>query len=207
MKTKKDCIFEIIHTQEIDKSCSTTPITMHKEALTELDSQHYIISFPKPTKVQLVCSHEKYEILHGSYFATIPKSCMLKSSEITATNIDDRIKGSGVEIINFPRMDNIIQQNQPGVQLNSIDLTKLHNMQNGMTMKAPEETYDSSNIIYHTTIPLYFIMTTLMGAAALFFVFRYRRNTSSEQISETDNKNMSAQELRAATFAIDINSK
>lgn len=205
IRSGTDCIIKLIQYQEIDETCPGTPISLTKEALLELDSRHYIVSFPKPTRVQLFCGHENHKVLQGSFLATIPKSCKMKSSEFTLANIDDKVNGFSIEITAFPRMTNYSQKGDQNYHLASIDLSTLNNIQKQITMESSVETDSGdSSSIYHTTIPLYLLVIGLLSAGALISRNFIRRMQALTVKSKKDVIELSEQDKRAATFALDI---
>lgn len=205
IRSNLDCMGKLIKLQEIDETCQTTPISLSKEALLELDSRHYIISLPNPTKIQLFCGQEKHQLLHGSFLATVPKSCKIKSPEFTLANIDDKVNGIVVEITAFPRMTNYTQKIEQNYHLTSIDLGTLNNIQRQITMESPVAT-DSANLssLYHTTIPLYVIIVALLSAGALLSAYIIRRMKTMGTASNNEVIELSETDKRAATFAVNI---
>lgn len=77
IRTKADCIQELITNQVLQESCHFTTVTLMTEAMEKLDDQHYVLSFPHETKAQLICNQKDYTMLQGSYLATIPVGCLL----------------------------------------------------------------------------------------------------------------------------------
>lgn len=102
IRKQRDCIHTLIYLQDIDRSCTLTPVVLSREALTQLDSQHYMLSFPRLTKVQLICQQEKHQILEGSFLARIPHNCKIGTPEFTIVNTEDKIRGQPVELMNIP---------------------------------------------------------------------------------------------------------
>lgn len=216
-RTKRDCITRLVHEQEIDATCHFTPISLAKEALLELDSQHYVIVFPKKTRVRVSCGKEEYRFLEGSFIATIPRNCSIKTPEFTIINIDDKIRGYAVEIMTAPKISSSSNSAKHLLQYNltSIDLNTLHDIQHQVLI-APPVTQGSadfaSTAIYHTTIPTYLIM--MLSAGALICAILYRRYKSTRiksndvEISlssrSSQNTNATLDNRKAATFALDI---
>lgn len=209
LRNQRDCIHRLIHLQEIDESCQPTPISLYKEALTELDDQNYIISFPKRTRVQLICGQEQHRQLEGSYLARVPHNCRIKTPEFTVVNIEDKVKGSPIELIDMPWPTHI--KNQPKIKFNftSIDLAKLQNIQNQIA--TDPVTVDTANAyLYHTTIPLYVII--LFGALALTTIYIVRRRKKYNVNKKCESSTQADIELsvlkpennRAAAFALDV---
>lgn len=218
-RTQRDCIYHLIYQQEIDDTCHPTPISLFKEALLELDSQHYVISFPKQTKVQISCGQEEHHLLQGSYLATIPRNCSIKTPEFTIANIDDKIRGHAVEIMTIPKESSITKKQSLRYNLTTIDLNKLHNIQHQVLMEVPTMV-DSLNLsntpIYHTTIPLYGVIVFSTAALIIWYYYRQQRsekwnpststNIEMSGLSERSppGSSTSIQERKAATFALNI---
>lgn len=213
-RTQRDCISQLIHKQEVDKTCSRTAVKLTKEGLLELDSQHYIISFPRKTRVQTTCGAEKHRILTGSFLATIPRNCSIKATEFTIINIDDKVRGHAVEIMTLPKSLSLNStKSLTHYNLTTINLDQLHNIQQQILTEIPTRlsTADSSSI-YHTTIPTYSIV--IFGAAALIILlYRHRRRVRSATPTNIELSTVNAnstsiaetlQDRRAATFALDI---
>lgn len=205
VKAKPDCIQRLIYHQEIDVTCKITPISLTKEALTELDSHQYIITFPVETKVQLSCGHEKHRILHGSFLLSVPIGCKLKSQEITIVNLDNKIAGEPLEITPLGSQDYQNLNNTQHFRLRSTDLSSLHKIQGQITMEPKIEIPDLSSV-YHTTIPLYTMV--LLSASALIIVYVvYNRRKAKLEITSQDtatNVDVLATERRAAAFGVNI---
>lgn len=209
-RTQDDCISKLIRHQEIDETCNPTKVYFTKEALLELDSQHYIISFPRKTKVQIFCEQEEHRLLEGSYLATIPRNCHIKTPEFTAVNIDDKLRGHAVEIMTFPAKSSNSLEISPQYNLTTIDLNELHNIQHQVIMETPTK-FESTNFssMYHTTIPTYVI--TLLGAAVLIIVLLYikkQRKFIIPRDIEMGTMNQAASsdfaQRKAATFSLDL---
>lgn len=214
-KEHRDCVYDLIYQQEIEGTCHPTPISLYKEALLELDSQHYIMSFPKPTKVQLECGQEEHRLLEGSFLATIPHNCYIKSPEFTAYNIENKVLGYAVEITASQKLP---ESSKSRVRYNftTIDLNKLHNIQQQIMTESPAklDTADVSSL-YHTTIPVYIII--LSGASVLTIIILIQRrrrnikwnpklqsNAETKLPSSTNESMTSLEERKAATFAVHV---
>lgn len=169
---KPDCVQQLITQQHLN-SCTLTPVALHKEALEQLDDRHYTLSFPHPTKVQSSCGQEKFQMLQGSYLATIPQDCILRTTEFTIANLNDRIEGHVLEILSPSIHNASLKTEESLIQLNSINLESLHDSYKKVSVQPSiklEPITDSS--IYHTTIPVYLL---LLGAGALSIALTYRR--------------------------------
>lgn len=171
VRTAPDCIQHLISSQSLEKTCKLTTVTLHKEAMERLDDQHYVISLPHQTKVQLTCGKEDYTQLQGSFLVTIPVSCYLRTSEFTIINDNDEIKGQPIKIMKIPNIETqAIESSQ--INLHSIDLQKLHSIQDKITLQTPVQIDSPSIELYHTTIPFYGV---LLSATVLTFVVLLRR--------------------------------
>lgn len=180
-RTRRDCIFRLIHLQEIDETCSPTPIALSKEALMELDNQHYIVSFQQPTKIQMICGQERHQTIEGSFLVTIPISCSMKTPEFTITNVNDKIRGGNFEILTFPQEDlqalSSSNNRKPYFNITAIDLNKLHELQNQLTMEHSAKINDIDWIsTYHTTIPFYVLVIPCIIAIFILYYLRRRSN-------------------------------
>lgn len=173
IRTKADCVQELITNQVLQESCKFTTVTLMREAMEKLDDQHYVLSFPQQTKTQLICKQKDYTSLQGSYLATIPKGCRLISEEFTVANDYDEIKGQPLKLMKIPYDVEKHSATAARVHLNSIDLQGLHGIQEKLMIQSPVQ-LDSlqTDAFYHTTIPFYGI---LMVAGILFSIMISRR--------------------------------
>lgn len=177
VRTKVDCIQELITNQVLQESCKFTTVTLMREAMEKLDDQHYVLSFPRQTKVQLICKQKDYTSLQGSYLATVPMGCRLKSEEFTIANDYDEIKGQPLKIMKLPYDSGKHAATATHVNLNSIDLKGLHSIQEKLMVQPPVQ-LDSlqPDAFYHTTIPFYGV---LLGACILFIILMSRHYLSN----------------------------
>lgn len=222
-KTRRDCIFTLIHLQEIDETCNPTPISLPKEALMELDDQHYIISFQQPTKVQVLCGQDRHQILKGSYLATIPKTCSIKTSDFTITNVNNKLRGNKFEILTLSSSQlnalSSSRNQKPNFNITAIDLNKLHDIQHQITMEVPVKSNNSHLIsTYHTTISLYVIVIPCIIALFIIYFLRnqYRKKEEDAQNSNieislqpcsstaADSSRKSQLNRKSAIFALDV---
>lgn len=173
VRTKPDCIQQLIINQALEESCQFTTVTLTKQAMEQLDDQHYVLSFPQPTRVQTTCGRDDYNVLEGSYLATVPVNCYIKTKEFTITNENDVIKGQPLKIMKIPYDIEKQAASSTHVSLNSIDLQGLHKINDKIILEDPLRTDQAQpNILYHTTLPFYII---LLSAVALAFVLVARR--------------------------------
>lgn len=172
IRTVPDCIQQLITKQSLEKNCKLTNVTLQKEAMEKLDDQHYVISLPYLTKIHLTCSREDFAQLQGSYLATIPSKCSLRTPEFTIINDNDEIKGQPIKIMSIPNVE--MQVIEPSrINLQSIDLKNLHSIQDKITLQTPLQiNKPSTETIYHTTIPFYAV---LLSTLALILVVVLRR--------------------------------
>lgn len=169
-----DCIQHLILQQKLLPSCQLITITLKKAALEQLDDRHYTLNFPEPTKVQISCGQEKYEILQGSYLASLPLNCKIKTPEFTITNMNDHIKGHVLKIINLSIEKGPIPNKITPLVSHTTDLRSLQDVNMKISLQHPEKLNPLPNeSIYHTTIPVYTII--LLGVGALITGFTYRR--------------------------------
>lgn len=199
IRTEEDCIHKIIHAQEIDGTCKTTPISLTKEALLELDDQHYAITFPNSTKVQTTCQQEQYVILKGSYIATIPQHCSIKTPQFTVVNINNKVRGQPLKIMSIS-LEASKQQSSSILKMNSINLKNLEAIEQQLSIEKQVEIDEiQSSSLYHTTIPLYLIIILAAGVS-IYILFRRYRAAKKVEISTPENIEMQ----RAATFALNL---
>lgn len=168
MRTHPDCISDIIQSQSPHKPCNTITISLTKPAMEKLDDRRYALVFPKPTQVQLICEQEESITLAGSFLATIPHNCKLRTDEFTIVNINDHIRGQPMKISNVP--DDVEGSTMPPLQISAINLKKLHDIQDRIDSQKPIHIEETSTI-YHTTIPFY---GTLLGLLVLGAILLYR---------------------------------
>lgn len=173
-RTSPDCIAALVSTQQRLPECKPVAISLQKPAYEKLDDRHYTISFPAPTRIRLSCGQDLYKMLQGSYLAIIPHNCFIQTTEFTISNLNDRLKGQALKIIDVPKEDTSSPAAHPTFRLNSINLTNLHATNKDITLQPPVHFNkdNDSGSIYHTTIPLY---TLLFGACALTIGLAYRR--------------------------------
>lgn len=165
-ESQADCVYRLVTTQKIDESCHFTSVTLQMGAVEQLDDRHYVISFPKPTKVHVSCKEDLYSTIKGSYLATLPKGCLLQTPEFTIINNEDHIKGQALKIINLPA--GYLPEDTPEkkIKLHSIDLQHLHNTNTEIYMESPVTIGDAEErSLYYTIIPLYLLMfgATVLG--------------------------------------------
>lgn len=203
--SKTDCIQKLIQSQEIDVTCKTTPISLTKEALIELDSHHYIIAFPNNTKVKLSCRKERYQMLRGSFLITVPQGCKIKTPEISIINLDNKIFGQPLELMALPHYE--ILAKTRSFHLQTTDLSSLREIQNQITMQdeIPVESLDTIGM-YHTTIPFYSLTLFGAGALSIWYIIRRRRRRAAKVniTTETANTELTEDERRAATFGVKV---
>lgn len=169
-----DCIQGLIYNQSLGKSCLPTKLTLTKEAMEQLDDRRYTLTFPQPTRTELQCERQEFISLHGSYLATIPQKCLLRTEQFTIINTNDHIKGQPLKITEIPMNLNIIEESIPHLKLNSLHLKSLHEIEDKILMQHPVQ-IEHANLeqsIYHTTIPLYVV---LFSATVLIVTLTIRR--------------------------------
>lgn len=184
-----DCIQNLITGQYIDKTCEIATVTLSRIAMEELDEKHYVIALPNATRIHTVCGKEDYNVLHGTYLATIPTNCFLYTPEFTITNKNDQIKGQPLKITKLTINEDIEKLTRSHIHLNSIDLRRLHDVQQKITTQ-PALQLDQvpSSYLYHTTIPLYIVVFGALILAMILFARRYKGKKRSVGISPPANK-------------------
>lgn len=174
IRTQSDCIQELISSQSISKSCNMTNVDLSKEAMEQLDDRSYVVTFPRPTRVQLSCGREDYNQLHGSYLATLPVNCLLRSPEFTIINDNDEIAGQPLKIVGVPNPSETRAVTSPKFTLNSIDLRKFHNVQDKVMLQSPIQPRNTSpEVLYHTTIPFYVVLFSALALAIVVLIRHY----------------------------------
>ncbi|XP_026330593.1 uncharacterized protein LOC113238086 [Hyposmocoma kahamanoa] len=172
LRTQFDCVQEVISRQTIDSTCTFSTIHLLKEAMEQLDDRNYVITFPKPTKVQLSCNTQTYNMLNGSFLITLPIHCSLRTPELTIVNSDDIIQGQPLKIMKINYPDGMDNTASPHLNLSSINLRSLHTIQDKIMFKPQLQLQTIPDVLYHTTIPFYII---LFGAAVLALAVLARR--------------------------------
>lgn len=174
IRTDSDCIQELISRQIMGKSCKPVQVDLLKEAMEQLDDRSYVLNFPRPTKVQLKCGRDDYDQLQGSYLATIPINCLLRTPEFTIVNDNDEIEGQPLKIMALQNFTDITTKAAAHLTLNSINLKKLHNIQDKITILPPlhaEAIQDVS--LYHTTVPFYIVLLCVCTLATTLAIRYY----------------------------------
>lgn len=208
VKKQADCVHSLIINQAFDVTCTMTSISLAKEAVDRLDEKHYVISFPKETKIHTICGREDFNTAHGSYLITVPVNCILRIEEFTIANINDRIEGRPLKLMQIPIAAKVQASTSSHIRLNSINLKGLHEAQSKIMLQPTMHIDDvSAYSLYHTTIPIYSI---LFGAIVLVVIvigrrfYTKRNNLGSEtKIQEpiyTDVERSATQKL-PATFS------
>lgn len=160
LRHQPDCMQELIINQSLGKNCEMSTIVLSRIAMEELDERHYVVSFPNATKIHMQCTREDFTIVNGTYLVTIPVNCFLHTMEFTITNTNDQIEGQPLKIMKLPYDVMAHVKASPQINLKSIDLTRLHETQHHlMTQPALNIKSTSSDYLYHTTIPLYTIIS------------------------------------------------
>jgi hypothetical protein len=212
VRTQADCTHQLILNQSLETTCNLTTIKLTKEAMEKIDDQHYTISLPHLTRTRLTCEREDYVELQGSYLVTLPLNCILRTPEFTIINKEDEVKGQPLKIMMIPEIENPAEK-FPEIQLNSIDLRKLHGIQKKISLEKPLNMNSfSSDILYHTTGPFYGLLIITVIAIAIFFIHRYKKNHRTSEINdetETTDEPTYTQPERvkqhpSATFSLNV---
>lgn len=201
--SKPDCIQKLIQSQEIDATCKTTPISLTKEALIELDSYHYIITFPNSTKVKLSCGKERYQMLQGSFLVTVPQGCKIKTPELSIINLDNKLAGQPLELMALPHYELLAKTRS--FNLKTTDLGSLRKIQNQISMQDEIQVESLDTIgIYHTTIPFYALILFGAGALSVLYIIRRHRRAAKLNITTQTNTELTEEDRRAATFGVKV---
>lgn len=192
-----DCVHKIITKQELHPTCELTPVILTRAALEQLDDRHYTISFPVPTKIKTHCGQEQYKTVQGSFLAIIPYNCYLSAPEFTITNSHDYIKGRALKIMELPHLQNQPKNEIPSIKLNSINLENLHDINTKISLQSLmklDTVADSS--LYHTTIPIYAIVTSAILLGIVLLCRRVLRKKHLHKI-ESNSPATTSQEIYA----------
>lgn len=192
LKNKPDCIYNLIQSQTLGNSCNETVISLSQQAMEKLDDRHYTITFPTPTKVTMMCNQDEHSTFKGSYLLTIPQNCIIKTDTFTIDNINDRLRGSPIKIMKInTNMETPISA-QPILKLNSLNLNKLHSLQDNIDMQHPIEPIQSQ-FLYHTTAPLYSITTVIIIIIIILlcqiYLKKYQKVTKIEDSPKNESEN------------------
>ncbi|XP_052747532.1 uncharacterized protein LOC112058451 [Bicyclus anynana] len=213
LRSTPDCISNIIEGKPTD-TCKKIIINLTRPAMEKLDDRHYAVVFSNPTRIRLTCERDELNTVSGSFLATIPHNCVLHTDEFTLANVNDRIRGHPLKIANFtvkPEEDPAI----PLLNINSIDLKKLHEVQDRANSQEPIQIQETS-ILYHTTIPFYgLLLGALILTCILTSLSYYRRTRSKPKIetfhvytepktSEDRQKQEASHEQLSATFPLNF---
>lgn len=183
LRSKLDCIHQLIANQVLKEACQFTKVTLKREAMEKLDDQHYLLSFPEEAKTQLTCGRVDHMVLQGSYLATIPLSCYLKTSEFTIINDNDELTGQPLKLIQIPREGGTASPEKNQIQLDSINLQDLHTVQEKIMAQTPVDpgNFHPNFIMYHTTIPFYIILLIGFIIMAIFILQKYNFGSFSKK--------------------------
>lgn len=188
ISTSKDCIQQLIITQQREDTCQPTSVSLEKTALEQLDDQHYTIYFPNTTKVHLSCGQDLYNSLQGSFLISIPHSCYIETPDFIISNSEDHLKGHPIKIMNIPTERPTIQPLTSSLKLNTIRLEHLQAANLKVSQQQLLNLTDENRSLYHTTIPIY---TIILAAFGLIIGIAYRRykfqqmNTTEESTEDT----------------------
>lgn len=213
IRTHADCILHLINEQSVSESCKKTAVTLTKTALERLDDRTYTLVFPQPTKVQQICGREDYNTYHGSYLATIPQGCTLRTHQFTIINVNDHIEGQPMKIMKLPtKNENLTTATMPTLNLSTVDLRALHSIEEKIIQQSPvllEE--PNAQSLYHTTIPFYGITAIVLLVLAAIILRRrpeFLRWASCQKdaaptLARTD-ENKRIPDEKAPTFSLNV---
>ncbi|XP_069364789.1 uncharacterized protein [Maniola hyperantus] len=205
IRTKPDCIHGLINDQTIQDSCKFIKITLMREAMEKLDDKHYVLSFPHQTNIQLRCNRRDYTSLLGSYLITVPVGCQLKTEEFTIINSKDEIKGQPLKLMRIPEFKNT-QTSVSHLNLSSISLEKLHNLQDKIILQAPVQLDGARpDPLYHTTIPFYTIMAVVSILSIIVILRRYAVKRKPKEVQQHSSRlKMETPDDVPATFSLQV---
>ncbi|XP_072933555.1 uncharacterized protein [Epargyreus clarus] len=203
IRSKNDCIQEVITSQRLQESCQFAIVILQREAMEKLDDRHYVLSFPHQARVQLSCGRVDYISLHGSYLATIPVSCQLKTEEFTIVNDNDEIEGQPLKLTGITKSIGIQSSPATHIQLNSINLQDLHGIQERIMAQTPLQ-HHHSDVVYHTTLPFYTILSIGSIVIIIIILYKYKLGACKKKSSkEEDNKEDTSGKM-PATFSLSV---
>ncbi|KAL0832338.1 hypothetical protein ABMA28_001771 [Loxostege sticticalis] len=184
-----DCIQNLIINQYIDKSCESATVSLSRTAMEELDEKHYVISFSNSTRIHTLCGKEDYDVLNGTYLASIPVNCFLYTPEFTITNTNDQVEGQPLKIMKPTYDIKSLPGEKSHIHLNSVDLRRLHEVQQKVitqpALKLDQAPLESA--IYHTTIPLYIIVLSTLVLILFLLVKHFKTfQCKSERLPPKD---------------------
>lgn len=188
LREDPDCMQKLIMDQTLDGSCEIVITSLSRIAMEELDEKHYVISFPNTTRIHTLCGREEYTLLNGTYLATIPVNCFLYTPEFTITNLNDHVEGQPIKITKL----NYNTEGHPEpvqINLNSIDLTKLHDAQYKVMSQPPVRVQPlPSEYLYHTTIPFYIVLSSTLALGAFIVIRHCKKSKSRTEKQSTGDK-------------------
>lgn len=174
LQRNPDCISQLINGRPSDDTCHIVTITLEKEAMKKLDDQRYALVFPHPADARLICAHEEHVTLQGSYLASIPHKCSIRTKELTIVNSDDYVSGQPLKIMKTPTNEEKISTSPLHFKLNSMNLDDLRRIQDRVSLQ-PRLEIDhplQAGTLYHTTVPFYTITILITVVTAVAFVSR-----------------------------------
>lgn len=198
-KSESDCMYQIIEYQKKDDSCTVATVHLPKGAMEQLDEKHYTLSFPETTKVEIICGLNHHTTLRGSYLATLPLGCSIRSAEFTISNSNDQVKGKAVIIMDPPCQNYTSNSQEPSIQLNSINLENLHSSNMKVSLLSPIriDEVPSDKSLYHTTIPMYAVF--ILCGSILCLIGTYKcRNRHIRMQRARSQKNPTEKAIKAS---------
>lgn len=131
----------------------------------------------------------------------------MKTPEFTLANIDNKVNGITVEII-VPTMSHLPRA-ATTYHLASVNLSALHNIQKQIEAEPPIGLTGNTSheVIYHTTIPLYIVITGTIAATSIVIIYLRRfiiKKTENDTSIEKDIELSERRQKQDAIFALDI---
>lgn len=178
--SQPDCIRKLLTEQSVDTTCKKMSIILTREAMEKLDDKYYALVLPEPTKVQLYCgSKEDHTVLKGSYLATIPRHCHLRTRKFMIMNEENHLIGQPIKISQFTN-ETAPTASAASLHLNTINLAELHRSEDKILYQPPLQLDDvTDSTLYHTTLPFYILVS---GATLLAGILLWRRYFSSQSL-------------------------
>lgn len=198
-KMTQDCVYQLITTQQRTAACRPITVTLQNAAFEKLDDRHYTVSLPNPTKVHLSCSQDLHQTLQGSYLIMIPQGCLLETSEFVISNLKDRLRGQAVKIMDLPKETKSNTSLVPSFKFNSIDLSYLHETNSKIQLQKEVEPLRNIDYysLYHTTIPMYLILSSACVLAIVVAARRYYMNGMKIKTDTTQETSIELQGIYA----------
>nr|XP_034839919.1 uncharacterized protein LOC117996018 [Maniola hyperantus]XP_034839920.1 uncharacterized protein LOC117996019 [Maniola hyperantus] len=130
---------------------------------------------------------------------------LLKTEEFTIINSKDEIKGQPLKLMRIPEFKNT-QTSVSHLNLSSISLEKLHNLQDKIILQAPVQLDGARpDPLYHTTIPFYTIMAVVSILSIIVILRRYAVKRKPKEVQQHSSRlKMETPDDVPATFSLQV---